>query len=58
MVNLLDVGGNHQVMIEITIAEINRQLTRRIGSNWSWASEGGNVQIFNFLKRYIHFQLN
>jgi pilus assembly protein CpaC len=55
VVNLLDVGGNHQVMIEITIAEINRTLTRRIGSNWSFASEGGNVQIFNFLSGLTSF---
>jgi pilus assembly protein CpaC len=55
VVNLLDVGGNHQVMIEITIAEISRSVTRRIGSNWAWASESGNVQIFNVLNNLAAF---
>jgi pilus assembly protein CpaC len=55
VVNLLDVGGNHQVMIEITIAEINRTLTRRIGSNWAWGQKDGEIQIFSFLNGLTGF---
>lgn len=35
VLNLLQVGGNHQVMIEIRIAEMNRSLARRLGINFS-----------------------
>jgi pilus assembly protein CpaC len=33
VLNLLQVGGNHQVMIEVRIAEMNRSLARRLGIN-------------------------
>lgn len=35
VLNLLQVGGNHQVMIEVRIAEMNRSLARRLGINFS-----------------------
>lgn len=33
VLNLLQVGGNHQVMMEVRIAEMNRSLARRLGIN-------------------------
>jgi len=35
VLNLLQVGGNHQVMIEVRIAEMDRSLARRLGFNFS-----------------------
>src|SRR5262245_33541529 len=34
IVNLLTVGGNQQVMIEVTVSEINRTKNRAIATNW------------------------
>jgi pilus assembly protein CpaC len=33
IVNLLEVGGNHQVMLKVIIAEMSRKLTREFGTN-------------------------
>jgi pilus assembly protein CpaC len=33
--NLVEVGGVHQVMLEVRIAEISRSLTRRLGINFA-----------------------
>src|SRR6185436_8779291 len=35
IVNLLEVGGNQQVMIEVTVSEVNRTKGRAIASNWA-----------------------
>jgi len=40
VLNLLQVGGNHQVMIEVSIAEMNRSLARRLGINFNVISGG------------------
>lgn len=34
--NLLEVGGIHQVMLEVRIAEISRSTTKRLGVNWTY----------------------
>jgi len=34
IVNLLTVGGNQQVMIEVTVSEINRDKGRTLATNW------------------------
>jgi pilus assembly protein CpaC len=34
--NLIQVGGVHQVMLEVRIAEISRSTTKRLGINFSW----------------------
>jgi pilus assembly protein CpaC len=49
VINLLEVGGEHQVMLEVTIAEMSRKVGRRLGSNWSAMSDGGTTQILSFL---------
>jgi pilus assembly protein CpaC len=42
VVNLLQVGGAQQVMLEVRVAEMDRNLTRRIGVNMSGVGQGGN----------------
>ncbi len=41
VVNLLDVGGVQQVMLEVRISEIQKSLMRRLGFNFSYISENG-----------------
>ena len=36
--NLIEVGGVHQVMLEVRIAEISRSTTKRLGINFSWVN--------------------
>ena len=42
VVNLLQVGGIHQVMLEVRVAEISRSLLKRLGVNFSYLSGSGN----------------
>ena len=49
IINLLEVGGDQQVMIEIVIAEMSRVLRRRMGSNFMVTGDNGDFQIFNFI---------
>ncbi len=37
IVNLLQVGGVQQVMLEVRVAEMNRDLTRRLGMNFNYS---------------------
>ncbi len=41
VVNLINVGGNQQVMIEVIISEMSRTLTRDLTVNWSTIIEAG-----------------
>jgi len=41
IVNLLEVGGVHQVMLEVRVAEIQRNLARRLGFNFAFLSQSG-----------------
>ena len=34
VINLIDVGGNQQVMIEVTLAEVSRSFRRQFGTNF------------------------
>jgi pilus assembly protein CpaC len=34
--NLVEVGGVHQVMLEVRVAEMSRTLTKRLGINYAW----------------------
>jgi pilus assembly protein CpaC len=42
VVNLLEVAGVHQVMLEVRVAEMSRSLVRRLGFNFSYVSGSGN----------------
>ena len=52
LVNLLTVGGNQQVMIEVIVAEMDRTLTRRLGTNFAgvYKSGGTDVNILSLLQ--------
>lgn len=46
VINLLQVRGVHQVMLEVRVAEMSRDLTRRMGVNFNYiSSTGGNIGI-------------
>ncbi len=56
VMNLLEVGGVHQVMLEVRIAEISRGLQRSLGINFAYATDSGqnfgasllgNLSLFN-----------
>jgi pilus assembly protein CpaC len=50
VVNSLEVGGNQQVMIEVIIAEMQRNLGRRLATNWSAAIRtGSRLMLFESL---------
>jgi len=43
VINLLQVPGVHQVMLQVKIAELNRTGLRQIGADLGFADEAGNV---------------
>lgn len=51
IVNLIEVGGNHQVMLQVTIAEMSRSLTREFGTNFAALinTGGGKIGIGSFV---------
>ena len=42
MLSLVEVGGVHQVMLEVRVAEMSQSLMRRLGVNFAYISESGN----------------
>jgi len=42
IVNLIEVGGNHQVMLKVIIAEMNRSVKREFGTNFAAVFSTGN----------------
>jgi pilus assembly protein CpaC len=49
IVNLIAVGGDHQVMLKVVIAEMNRTTSRGFGTNFAAVIDGGKINIFNTL---------
>jgi pilus assembly protein CpaC len=45
IVNLIEVGGNHQVMLKVVIAEMSRTLNREFGTNFSAMITSGSGTI-------------
>lgn len=41
VINLIDVSGNHQVMLEVTMAEMNRSIGRELKVDWQAIAEAG-----------------
>lgn len=39
--NFLEVGGVHQVMLEVRVSEMSRSTMKRLGFNWSYISDSG-----------------
>ena len=42
IINMMTVSGSHQVMLEVTVAEVARTLVRKFESNFILASNSGN----------------
>jgi len=55
VVNLTQVGGVHQVMLEVRVAEMSRSLARRLGFNFSAVTESGGfgVSLLNNLSAVV-----
>jgi pilus assembly protein CpaC len=51
VINLLEVGGGQQVMLEVVIAEMDRSIKRGMGTNFHTitGSDGSVFEFFNFL---------
>ncbi len=45
VVNLMSIGGAQQVMLEVTVAEVQRSLVRRFGTNFNFFQSNGNFSI-------------
>jgi pilus assembly protein CpaC len=50
IVNMLSVGGNQQVLIEVTVSEINRTKNRAIGTNFAATITSGG-ETWHFVNR-------
>jgi pilus assembly protein CpaC len=51
IVNLLEVAGVHQVMLEVRVSEISRSLLKRLGFNFGYVSGSGNNFGFSLLNQ-------
>jgi pilus assembly protein CpaC len=49
VINLLQIAGVHQVMLKVTVAEVNRSATRAIGVDFSIGSIGDSASFFSML---------
>ena len=49
VINLLEISGVHQVMLKVTVAEINRSASRAIGADLQIGSVGDAVRFFTTL---------
>nr|WP_237467899.1 type II and III secretion system protein family protein [Vibrio stylophorae] len=45
VINLMSIGGSQQVMLEVTVAEVQRSLVRRFDSNFQFFNQNGNFGI-------------
>jgi pilus assembly protein CpaC len=53
VLNLLEVAGVHQVMLEVRVAEMSRSLLKRLGFNFSSINSSGRVQALGLLNNLI-----
>jgi pilus assembly protein CpaC len=51
LINLLEVGGVHQVMLEVRVSEMSRSLGKRLGINFGFVSASANQFGFSLLDR-------
>ncbi len=42
VLNMLAVNAKEQVLLKVTIAEMNREMIKRLGVNWNWQHEGNS----------------
>ena len=55
VINLLEVGGVNQVMLEVRVAEMSRSLLRRLGLNFSYVSSNGKNLGISLLSQLTNF---
>jgi pilus assembly protein CpaC len=53
LINLLEVGGVHQVMLEVRVSEMSRNLARRLGFNFSFLSASGQQYGLSLLNNLV-----
>lgn len=53
IINLLEVGGVHQVMLEVRVSEMSRTLLRRLGVNFSYLPDSGTGFGISLLKNLV-----
>lgn len=51
IINLLEVAGVHQVMLEVRVSEISRSLLRRLGINFNYVGSSGRYMGLSLLNR-------
>jgi pilus assembly protein CpaC len=51
IINLLEVAGVHQVMLEVRVSEVSRSLLRRLGFNFNYVSSSGRNFGLSLLNR-------
>jgi pilus assembly protein CpaC len=58
VINLLEVGGGQQVMLEVIIAEMSRSLRRQLGTNFHAIIESGDdtFEFFNLLGNLVSIE--
>jgi len=49
IVNLLEIAGVHQIMLKVTVAEVNRSASRAIGANLDFGNVGDAARFFTAL---------
>lgn len=49
IVNLIEVAGIHQIMLKVTVAEVNRSASRAIGANLDFGNPGDAARFFTTL---------
>ena len=54
VINMMSIGGAQQVMLEVTVAEVQRSLVRQFDSNFLFTRNGGSftyggVSSYNFV---------
>jgi len=53
LINLLDVGGVHQVMLEVRVSEMSKSLGRKLGINFSAVGRAGSEGSISFLSTLV-----
>jgi len=51
IINLMEVAGVHQVMLEVRVSEMSRSLLRRLGFNFNYISSSGRTIGLNLLSK-------
>jgi len=56
LINLLEVGGAYQVMLEVRVSEMSKSIGRKLGINFSAIGRSGKEGTISFLSSIIFFK--